>query len=136
MKVGMPACGKRNTVLPGEVGTEEAEFAGARDVDDIRLEVAQLSGDLRPMTPKEGIEVEVFLQADGDGRTAEIEGPAIASTGGEAAYGRGIGDGSDAEEGKAVPLRVSGEVAAGVGDAVDLVEGIGKVGDAGWVHGG
>ena len=39
--------------------------------------------------------------------------------------------GADTEKGQAAGLGVGGEVAAGVGDAIYLVEGVGKVGDAG-----
>jgi hypothetical protein len=43
--------------------------------------------------------------------------------------------GANAEEGEIVALSVGEEVAAGVGDAVDLVKGVGQIGDARHGHG-
>ena len=129
--VGVPGGGERDVVAPGEPGAEDAELAGTGDVEDVGTEGAEGSVDGAGVADEEGIEVEIFFKGDGGAGTWELEGVEVGRRGG--GWGRA---GADAEEGKAAALGEGGEVSAGVGDAVDFVEGVGKESDAGRAHGG
>ena len=127
MDVGVPARRERDAELVREVGTEDAELAGAGDVDDVGAEGADRVRDEAGVAEEQRVEAEVFFEVNGQRRAAQLEGL-------HRPFGRhqarGLA-GTDAEHGDAVPARVGGEVAAGVCDAVDLVEAVGKVGDSG-----
>jgi hypothetical protein len=73
-----------------------------------------------------GVEGEVFFEREGDRAAGQLEG-------GELAFdyeARLSVAGTDEEEGQVVATDICLELAAGVGDAVDLVERVGKVGDS------
>ena len=124
--VGVPGGGEGDAELVGEPGSEEAELAGAGDVDDVGAEAEEFALDTGEVTEEEGVEGEIFLDADGGEAAGEFEGLELAGLL-EAGFAFA---GADAEEGQVVTLRVGGEVSTGVCDAVDLVEGVGEVGYA------
>ena len=127
--VSVPGGGERNAVAPGERGAEDAELAGAGDVEDVRTEAAEGAIDGARVAGEEGVEEEIFFEGDGGARAREFESVEVVDGG-----GRG-GAGADAEEGQAAAVGEGGEVAAGMGDAVDLVERVGEEGDARRAHG-
>ena len=127
--VGVPGGGERDPVAPGEPGAKDAELGGAGDVEEVGAEGAEGAIDGAGVADEERIEVEVFFERDGGAGAGELEGVEVVGGGG------GRGAGADAEEGKAAAPGEGGEVAGGVGDAVDLVEGVGEEGDAGRAHG-
>lgn len=127
--VGVPGGGEWDAVAPSEVRAKEAELAGAGDVKDVRAEGAEGAIDDASVAEEEGIEVEIFFERDGGAGARELQGVEVVDGGG---WG---GAGADAEEGKAPAMGEGGEVAAGVGDAIDLVKGVGEEGDARWAHG-
>ncbi len=127
VEIGVPGGDEREVELVGEVGSEEAEFAGAGDVKDVGAEGADGFGDQIRVAEEEGVEAEVLFEEDGEGAAAEFEG-LDGAFGGKEAGGAAC---SDAEHGEVVAAGEGEEVAAGVGDAVDLVVAVGEVGDAG-----
>jgi len=65
MQIGVPAGDEGDAELMGEVGSEEAELAGAGDVDDVGAEGADGGGDAVVVAEEEGVEAEVFFEVDG-----------------------------------------------------------------------
>jgi hypothetical protein len=104
-------------------------FAGSGDVDDVRLEGLEAGGDLLAVAEEERIELEVLFHADGEWAATEFERAHVAGVVERSMLSALIERGADTEERQAMALRVGDEVAAGVGDSVDLVEGVREVGD-------
>ena len=123
MHVGVPGGGEWNSLLPGEVCAEDAELAGAGDVDEVGLEAKELAADGGGVAEEERIELEILFDADGGAGAAKLEGAEL----GDVLEGGSAIAGADAEEGELVTLCVGKEVAGGVRYAVDLVEGVGEV---------
>jgi len=99
-------------------------------VEEIGAEGAEMGFDEVGVTPEEGVEGEIFFHADGGDGAGKLKGAEVSGL----LEGGGAGAGADAEEREILALGVGDEVAAGVGDTVDFVEGIGEVGDAGVAH--
>ena len=73
--VGVPGGGEGDAELVGEPGSEEAELAGAGDVDDVGAEAEEFALDAGDVAGEEGVEGEVFFDADGGEAAGEFEGP-------------------------------------------------------------
>jgi hypothetical protein len=100
-------------------------------VQEVGLEAMELVFDEFGVAPEDGVEGEIFFHADRGDRTWQLEGAEVAVV-----DDKGFpGSGADAEERELVALGVGDEVAAGVGDPVDFVEGIGEIGNAREPHG-
>jgi hypothetical protein len=128
--VRVPGGGERDAQIVGEPGSESAELAGTGDVDDVGAEAEEFALDAGEVAGKERVEGEILLEADGGEAAGELEGLELAGLL-EAGFSFA---GADAEEGQVVALCVGDEISAGVCDAVDLVEGVGEVGDARRTH--
>ncbi len=124
--VGVPGCGEWDPELPAEVGSQDAEVAGAGDVDEVGPEAAEVFGDEGGVAGEERIELEIFFDADGASPAGEFEG---LDGSGCLERLRSIA-GADAEEWELFLSGVAHEVSAGVGDAVDFVKRVGEEGDA------
>ena len=122
----MPGGGEGDFELAGEPCSEEAELAGAGDVDDVGTEAGELALDADDVADEERVEGEIFFNADRGEAAGELERLGVAGLIGW----RGGWAGADAEEGELMALGVGGEVAAGVSYSVDFVEGVGEVGYA------
>ena len=72
--VGVPGGGEGDAELVGEPGSEEAEFAGAGDVDDVGTEADEFALDAGEVADEEGVEGEIFFDADGGEAAGELEG--------------------------------------------------------------
>ncbi len=109
------------------VRAEEPHFAGAGDVNQIGLEPLQGIGDEREVAQKRRIEAQIFLKREGEKASRQLECPDVA------VFDQSPGPitRAHAKERKIAPPREGLKVAAGVGDSVDFVEGVGKVRDAG-----
>jgi hypothetical protein len=92
-------------------------------VDDVGAEAEEFALDVGDVAAEEGVEGEVLLYADGSEAAGEFEGSELVGLL-EALLAIA---GADAKEGEVVALRVGYEVATGVSDAVDLVEGVRKI---------
>jgi len=116
--VGVPRGGEGDFELAGEPCSEEAEFAGAGDVDDVGAEAGECALDADDVADEERVEGEIFFEANGGETAGEFERLGVAGL-----IGRGGGwAGANAEEGKLMALGVGGEVAAGVRYSVDFME--------------
>ncbi len=101
-------------------------------MDQVGLEPLQHIGDERDVAQKRGIEAQVFFKREGKEASRQLEGPDVAF------FDQGLRPitGAHAKKGKIAPPREGLKVAAGVGDPVYLVEGIGKIRDAWCGHKG
>jgi hypothetical protein len=131
MHIGVPGSSERDLLLPCEEGTESAEFAGSRDVDDVGAKAEEFAANAGGVSEKERVEVEVLLDTDGSAGTAEFESAEF----GDVFERQGARSCTNTEKGKVMSLGVGDEVAGGVCDAVDLVERVRKVSDARCGHG-
>jgi len=66
VQIGVPAGDEWNVELMGEVGSKEAEFAGAGDVDDVGTEGADGRGDEVGIAEEERVEAEIFFDLHGE----------------------------------------------------------------------
>lgn len=130
MHVGVPGCCEWQTHGPGEVGSEDAEFAGAGDVNEVGLETLEFAANEQGVTPEERVEVEVLFHADRGSAAAQFQSAEFAGL----LEGVGASACANAKKGQIVSLCIGDEVPAGVRHAVDLVEGVGKVGYTRHVH--
>jgi len=102
----------------GEARAHEAVFAGAGDVDQVRLEASECLFDDGDVARKGGIKAEVFFDGEGEKAARKFEGPEVAVF----YQFRLAVAGAHAEEGEVAAAGKGLKVAAGVGNAVDLVE--------------
>ena len=66
VQIGVPAGDERHVELVGEVGSKEAEFAGAGDVDDVGAKGSNGGGDEVGVAKKEWVEAEIFFEMHGE----------------------------------------------------------------------
>ncbi len=66
VEIGVPAGDERDVELVGEVGSKEAELAGAGDVDDVGAKGADGGGDEVGVAGEEGVEAEIFFDLHGE----------------------------------------------------------------------
>jgi hypothetical protein len=100
-------------------------------VEEVGFEAMEFIFDEFGVTPKDGIEGKIFFHADGGGGAWKFEGAELSVV-----EQKGVaGTGADAHEGELMALGIGDEVAAGVGDSVYFMEGIGKIGNAREPHG-
>jgi hypothetical protein len=93
-------------------------------VDEVGLEAVEGFGDERQVAEPGGVEAEILLDGEGEKAAGELEGPEIAF------FKEGLRAvaGADAEERKIAAAGEGLKMTAGVGDTVDFMEGVGKVG--------
>ncbi len=106
---------------------EDADFAGAGDVDQIGLEPLKGTSPMSGMWRRNaGSKRRSFSRGEGKKAARQLKGPDVA------VFDQGLGavSGAHAKKGKIAPARKGLKVAAGVGNPVDLVERVGKVRDA------
>jgi hypothetical protein len=117
--------------MVGEACAEHADFAGSGDVDEVWAEAVEDFSDERDVAGEGGVEAEVFFEGEGEDAAGELEGPD------GAVFDEGLTavSGADAEEGEILAAGEGFEMAAGVRDAVDFVEGVREVRYSGWAGG-
>ena len=125
--IGVPTRGKRKAEVMRQAGAEHADFAGAGNVNEVGLEPFKNLADEGDVAEKGGVEAEVFFEGEGQEAAGQFKGPDVA------VFEDGLRAvaGADAEEGQVAAARKGFKMAAAVGYPVDLVERVGKVGDAG-----
>lgn len=106
-------------------------------MNEVGLEAVESVFYGRSVADEKGVEGEVFFHADGQKRAGKLH--KLHSARGVFVVVRclrvGFGRlGVNAEKREIATLCVGDEVARGVGDAVDLMEGVREVGDAGRTH--
>ena len=66
VQIGVPAGDQRDVELVGEVGSKEAELAGAGDVDDVGAKGSNGGGDEVGVAEEERVEAEIFFEMHGE----------------------------------------------------------------------
>ena len=66
VEIGVPGGDEWDVELVGEVGSKEAELAGAGDVDDVGAEGADGGGDEVGVAEEEWVEAEIFFEMHGE----------------------------------------------------------------------
>jgi hypothetical protein len=105
-----------------EGGAEHAKFTGASDVDEVRPESAEGAQNTRGMTPIERVVTKIFIEGEGGEAAGELERLNCAFE----SVRLGAFAGPDAKKWLAGAASPRGELARRVGDAIDLMEGVGK----------
>ena len=123
MHIGVPACRQRQIVVARDGNAEHSDFAGAGDVDEIGIEAFQNFIDDGQMAQIGRVEAQVFFEWNGEENPRELQGPDIADFF-ECPWPM---SGAYAEKGQIMPMREGFKMAAGVGNPVYLMEGVGEV---------
>ena len=115
----MPAREDGDAKTRGGDCAEDAYVAGASEVNDVRVEIAQSRDYAGPVAGESKIEAHVVVEGDAGKGALEVELDVVTG-GGELRLIAGV----DAEEGEVAAACKGIEIAAGMGHAIDLVEGI------------
>ena len=124
MHIGMPACGQRQFHFIGQARAQHADFAGAGDMNQVRLEAVENFADQRNVAQKGGVEAKILFQGKGHKAARQLQRPYVS------VFFEGIGAvaGTHAQEGQIVPPGERLKMAAGMRHSVDFVERVGEVG--------
>ena len=112
--------------FPCQARAQHAHFAGTGDVNQVGPEALQHFIDDGDVAQKGGIVAKILFERERKSAARQFEGPDIAI------FDESLGAiaGADTQKGQVAPAREGLKVAAGVGDSVHFVEGVGKVGNA------
>jgi hypothetical protein len=110
-----------------ERSSQDPNFAGTGDVNDVGTKSLQRFADKRKMSQKRWVESKIFFECEGEKAARQLKSPNCAIFN----HGLGAIAGPHAEERKIAPARKSFKMAAGVRNTVYFMERIRKVGDPG-----
>jgi hypothetical protein len=125
MHVRMPGRSQRQVKMVGQRCSQQTIFARAGNVQNVGTENPERTGNGSQVAEESGIEGKVFIQRKREKAALELKRRQIA-------LGKQMRDtvsGTDAEKRQIAAAREGFKLAAGVGDAIDFVEGVGKISD-------
>ncbi len=124
VEVGVPACRQRHAETMRKPRTDHSDFAGAGDVDEVGLEALKRFGNEGQVAEIGGIEAEILFEGEGEKAARQLQRPHAAFFN-ESLWAV---TGADTKEREIAAEGEGLKMTAGVGNPVDFMEGVGKVG--------
>ena len=126
VNIGVPARGERKVKVVRQPRAQNADLAGPRDMDQVRLKTPEHFADQRNVPEKRRIKAQILFENEGKRAPRQFEGPHAALLD----QCRSAMAGAHAKKGKIAPSREVLKMAARMGDPIHFVKGVRKVRDA------